>query len=56
MSLALAICIRAELKLIRLPIEQVVVPLVIFVIINLVVDIIYAFLDPRIHYQGQEDS
>lgn len=24
-----------------------------FVIINLVVDIIYAFLDPRIHYQGQ---
>ena len=27
-----------------------------FVIINLVVDIIYAFLDPRIHYQGQEES
>jgi ABC-type dipeptide/oligopeptide/nickel transport system permease component len=27
-----------------------------FVIINLVVDIIYAFLDPRIHYQGQGES
>ena len=27
-----------------------------FVLINLVVDIIYAFLDPRIHYQGQEES
>lgn len=27
-----------------------------FVIINLVVDIIYAFLDPRIHYQGQNES
>lgn len=27
-----------------------------FVIINLVVDIIYAFLDPRIHYQGQDEA
>lgn len=27
-----------------------------FVIINLVVDIIYAFIDPRIHYQGQEST
>jgi ABC-type dipeptide/oligopeptide/nickel transport system permease component len=27
-----------------------------FVIINLVVDIIYAFLDPRIHYQGEGQS
>lgn len=27
-----------------------------FVLINLVVDIIYAFLDPRIHYQGQEET
>lgn len=27
-----------------------------FVIINLVVDVIYAFLDPRIHYQGQGNS
>ena len=27
-----------------------------FVMINLVVDIIYAFLDPRIHYQGKEES
>ncbi|MFP4375606.1 MAG: nickel ABC transporter permease [Spirochaetales bacterium] len=27
-----------------------------FVIINLVVDIMYAFLDPRIHYQGQSES
>lgn len=27
-----------------------------FVIINLVVDIIYAFLDPRIHYQGQNET
>lgn len=27
-----------------------------FVIINLVVDIIYAFLDPRIHYQGQDNE
>lgn len=27
-----------------------------FVIINLVVDIIYAFLDPRIHYQGGSES
>lgn len=27
-----------------------------FVIINLVVDVIYAFLDPRIHYQGQGRS
>lgn len=27
-----------------------------FVLINLVVDIIYAFLDPRIHYQGKEES
>jgi ABC-type dipeptide/oligopeptide/nickel transport system permease component len=27
-----------------------------FVIINLVVDIIYAFLDPRIHYQGQDNK
>ena len=26
-----------------------------FVIINLVVDVIYAFLDPRIHYQGQDN-
>ena len=27
-----------------------------FVVINLVVDIIYAFLDPRIHYQGQGEA
>ncbi|MFW5688501.1 MAG: nickel ABC transporter permease [Spirochaetota bacterium] len=27
-----------------------------FVVINLVVDIVYAFLDPRIHYQGQGDE
>jgi ABC-type dipeptide/oligopeptide/nickel transport system permease component len=27
-----------------------------FVIINLVVDVIYAFLDPRIHYQGRESE
>ena len=27
-----------------------------FVFINLAVDILYAFLDPRIHYQGQEQS
>jgi ABC-type dipeptide/oligopeptide/nickel transport system permease component len=27
-----------------------------FVIINLVVDVIYAFLDPRIHYQGQSEG
>ena len=27
-----------------------------FVMINLVVDIIYAFLDPRIHYQGQDEA
>ncbi len=27
-----------------------------FVIINLVVDVIYAFLDPRIHYQEKESS
>lgn len=27
-----------------------------FVIINLVVDVIYAFLDPRIHYQGGESE
>jgi peptide/nickel transport system permease protein len=26
-----------------------------FVIINLVVDVIYAFLDPRIHYSGQDN-
>ncbi len=27
-----------------------------FVIINLTVDVIYAFLDPRIHYQGKEEG
>ena len=27
-----------------------------FVVINLVVDVIYAYLDPRIHYQGQSNS
>lgn len=27
-----------------------------FVIINLVVDVIYAYLDPRIHYQGRESE